>query len=264
MNLFQRNKTKLTIVFFILLGMSFIKCANESQRHSLLPGIQLNQDSPLDETTTPQTTTLTNIINNSSPSQSQVAKEVFIKQTLNHVINKGLNHLQLDVTEHPWNGIEDFFDQMGANPHGAFTIGTRVHVHSTEAVNGLRYLNAGFNVVRDEQNHSAIKEKYLAFEIEKFENNFDVTLDFLKEGFLGEDAEPCLNTMQDHVFFKKDNWIVEVFKETKDSIDLNSVYPPRTLDDIGVVRVSISSGDHDHHLEGSCLPTTHNDDEGHH
>jgi hypothetical protein len=264
MDFFKSHKNLTAIAIIILFCFAFVKCANEANRMGLLPGVQLGNDSPLDASQGPQITTLTDIIDNSEPSQSHIAKQIFIKQTLNRVIDGGLEILELPIEELPWEQAERFFTELGTRPHPAFTQATRVHVYSTESVNGIRYLNAGFNVISNEQGRSSIEETHISFEVEKFEGNFQTTIDFLREGFLGESAEPCLDTLQDHVFFKKDQWIVEIFRETQDSIDLNSVYPPRTLDDVGVVRVSISAGGHYHHLEGTCLPEhSHDHDHDH-
>lgn len=251
--LFKKNK--LVVVLLVLLSMSFIKCSNGSYRSAVLPDGQIDGGGSLDQNSAPQVTTLTDIIDSGDHAQSYIAKEMFIKETLNKVIDKGLASLELPVEELPWEKIHQLFTEMGAKPKDAFSIGQRVHVYSDKSVNGLRYLNAGFDVVTNEHGQMAVKEKFLAFEVEKFEGNFETTIGFLEELFLGEDAEPCLDTKQDQVFFKKEGWIIEVFTETKDSIDLNSVYPPRTLDDVGVVKVSISAGGHYHQLEneGSCF-----------
>jgi len=264
MNFFKKHKTKFALSFIVFLSFSAIKCANEASRFGLLPGVELGNGGPLSANDGPQITTLTDVINNSTASDSYVAKEIFIKQTMNKVIEEGLSAIEVPIEELPWNNIYEFFLEIGSivppeddptrfEPFSEDT-GTRVHVYSNKAVNGIRYANAGFMIDTNEQGRNSIGERHLSFEIEKFDGNFQTAIQFLKEGFLGEDAEPCMNTLQDQVYFKKDEWIVEVLKETADSIDIYSPYPPRTMDDVGVVKVSISKGGHYHQLEGSCLP----------
>lgn len=253
---FNSHKNKISLVLLSLVVFSVVKCANETQRMALLPGVGFEEgadSTPLDPSSGPQVTTLTDIIDHSTGVQSSIAKQIFIKETLDRVLNDGLDIISLSIEELPWEITEEFFTELGASPHPAFSNANRVHVYSTKSVNGLRYLNAGFNVSSNEQGRRSIGESYLAFEVEKFNENFETTIEFLKETFLGEESEACLDTGQDQVFFKKDDWIVEVFKETEDTIDLNSVYPPRTKDDIGVVKVSVSKGGHYHHLEGTCI-----------
>ena len=261
MNFLNNKKNLVTLLILIALSFSFIKCASEAQRHGLLPGVGLDPGSPMDDNNTAQITTLTDIINNSDPSKSHIAKQVFIKQTIERIVTDGVSVLDLPIEELPWEIAEEFFTEIGSAPHPAFTQMNRVHVYSNESVNGIRYLNAGFNVMEDVDGLSGIAEAHISFEVEKFDGNFQTTIDFLKESLLGENSEPCLDTLQDHTIFKTDDLVVEIFRETEDSIDLNSAYPPRTLDDVGVVRVSISKGSY-HGIADECLPEGHSH-EGH-
>lgn len=266
MDFFKNNRNKLMVAFALILSFNVIKCANQAHRHGLLPGVGLDGDNPFGNEAHEQVTTLTDLIDNSEASNQFIAKEIFIKPTFTKLLNESLNNLSLPIEEYPWDVSYNLFLEQGFisppeddpdrfAPFRSCDSCTRIHVVSNQAVDGIRYVNAGFNVLSNDQGRGYIEEKFMAFELEKFDGNFETAIDFLKEAFLGEDAEPCFDTLQDHVVFSKDDWIIEVIKETEDTIraKLNDEYPQRSMEDVGSVGVSISQGGHYHHLEGTCV-----------
>ena len=260
---FTNNKLSILTFLLVALAFHFMRCGNQADRGLFFDPLHNGGDQIENIEVQPPTTLRQVIESGTLPGQDVIAKNIIIKPTVERIINSGVSLLTLPAQNEPWYRAEEFLIEMGAQPQPPSSNGSRVHVYSNKSVNGLRYINAGFNVVNNNGQH-IIEGSFLAFEFEAYNGVFEDANIFLKQTFLGEDATPCFDNSQNHRIYKKDDYLVEVFEETADTIDLDSVYPPRTAEDIGSIKVSISKGGHPHGIEMACYDSEETDSHTHH
>lgn len=261
MNYLKNNKISVLTFLIVAFAFHFMHCGNQAERGAFFRPTHNNHQVENIEVQPP--TTLRQVIESGTlPGQDVIAKNIIIKPTVERIIERGVRLLELPVQNEPWYRTEEFLLELGAQPESPSSNGTRVHVYSNKSVNGLRYINAGFNVLSENGDHF-IDDSFVAFEFEPYNGVFEDANLFLKQSFLGEDASPCYDEGQNHRIYKKDEYLVEVFEETEDTIDLDSVYPPRAADDVGAIRVSISKGGHPHGLELACFDSEERDSNPH-
>jgi len=270
MNFFKKPKNVFTVFFLIFASISLIKCGYEAKHLNFEAGVDLDQMIHNVDNTAPQITSLADALDSLPPEDRDLVINKTFDITFKQITSEGVALLDKEYDEKPWDQIYNFFVSLGTiieDPNDPekfkpFTndIGSIIHVYSNNPKNKIRYLNAGFKPSTDENGDHIIGEKHLSFEVEKSLENMQETLRMLESSFIDDFEEPCHTAGKDWYFYKKDEWIVEVKKETTESIEdkiNNSYYPVRTLDDVGVILVSISQGGHNHIIEGTGCVSDH-------
>lgn len=248
------NKISILTLLVIASAFHFMRCGNQADRGTFFHPTH-NKDTI--ENIKPQPpTTLRQVIEGppgkfSKPRANRIIN-LTVRGAAEKLILNGKDILELKASDRPWDKAVNFLDEIGTEPYAPPPSHTRQHIYTERSYVGLRYINLGFNVI-SVNGEDLVDEAFIAFEFEPYKGVFEDADFFLKENLLGEDATPCFDNSLNNKIYKKGDMLVKIFEETEDSLDLNSPYPPRSLDDIGSVRVSISKGGHPHGNEVACF-----------
>lgn len=237
----MKNKNQKRIVIGILasmLAVFLVQCGSKGFRSKNI--LIQPTNSAVDKLD--QVTKLKDVIEESSARDREILKRIVIEETFEKVVTKSLS-----VAKVSDEAIKESFDMMlelGVAPEDKKDQVTQaangdIYVNSGKALNGLRYFRAGFRLDEDLKP----KESFYYFEMEPFKGNFDFAVKLLKKHYpnLGE---PCYDSALNQIFFRDGDYLIQVSEETEDTIDLASVYPPRTMEDVGSVAIIMDSDPH--------------------
>lgn len=246
----KKSRFILTLGIVLALATAFVKCGEKPFRAKQI--MAQNAGGASDEE---QVTKLTDVLNSSDEEKKELLKQEFVKETFKEVVQKVVPVMQ--ALQKPVTKTLAAMDELGVLPEDEKERVVRgadgkIYINSAKSVNGLRYFRAGFE---QEASSSAIAESFFFFELEPFDGAFDFAVETLKETYPNI-GEPCFDTKQNQIFFRDGDYLIEVFEETADSLDLKSIFPPRTNADIGAVSIVVNSNPH---VEVCGFSHVHND-----
>lgn len=226
-----KSKRCIWLVLTVVIFLNYTQCSLKSSRERIMvpkAHVDLNMDR--------QETSLTDAVNGRTEQEQEILKDLLIKDIFKEIIGTGFIGFQ-DPKESIKN-VYGVLKGLGFEPRAYATDIDEIYIKNEKSINGLRnilarYESAGENPV------------FLSFELEPFKNGFDYVKNLMKESYSNL-PEPCLDSVDNSVAYKDGDYVIAIYEITVDNIDLESMQPPRTLEDVGSISIAIEKS-HEHY-----------------
>ncbi|MGH1467861.1 MAG: hypothetical protein ACRBBP_03145 [Bdellovibrionales bacterium] len=230
----NRNRILTISAVLILMAFNYVRCAPKHERVRITdPTVDVSVKEIVD-----QETSLTDAINNSSPEDQEALKEAVVEKSFEDTIK--IAFVGFKDAEKSYDNVLTAFQFLEVEPEEEETEIDEKYIIGNKSVNGLRYFTARYEDLGD-------IPKFVSFELEPFDGAFEYAKKLVQEFYPGIE-EPCYDSVDNSVAFRDPDGehIISIYEITADNIDLDSMNPPRLLEDIGSVAISIEKNDGHH------------------
>ncbi len=242
----MKNRTLTISLVFILMAFNYIKCTPKYKKNQTTHS-KINRKA---RKTKHPVATLNKAIDTHTPkNQKELKTTTLMEETFKDAI--AMAFIGFEDLKNSYDNVLAAFEYIGVEPTEDETIIDEKYIIGQKSVNGLRYFTARYE-------NLGYEPQFISFELEPFHKAFDYAKKLITK-FYPNLNEPCYESMNNNVAFKsKDGkYIISIDKITADNIDLDSMNPPRLLEDIDSVVISIRKNNN-HHGNACADYPTHN------
>lgn len=231
------NNTTRTLTlasFAVLIAFNYIQCSPKHERPRVTDtrvdvGVKKIED---------QATSFTDVVNSSDSEQKAELKELFVEKVFRKVIQESF--VDFKSKNSSYERLFESLEEVGVEPVLESTEINEKYIFGDKSINGLRYFTARYEDFGE-------TPKFFSFELEPLDGAFEYAVELVKEYYIGVE-EPCFTSVDNSTAFRDEDGehTIAIYEITEDNIDLDSMNPPRTLEDVGSVIISIEKADGHH------------------